>query len=172
MRNSKQTAKQINLLNDWLKRLTETSDPEEKKELLRRIVVVGAYLKRRNNLILVNEQEGTIKAEELKLSIEEMMMNLRLAGVTCASSVQIEKELPAEIAMAFFDFYEYVVENAFDGLSSLLARFFCRENTFYACIDAVSGLDLRSLETEKISVSKSEENIYTLSLAMEGGSKE
>jgi len=165
----RQTAHQIDLLNDWLKKLIIADDPNEKRELLRRIVVVGAYLKRRNNMILVNEQDGIIKEEELNLSFKEMMKNLRLAGVNCASSVQFEKDLPAGVAMKLFDFYEYVVENSFDGLSYLLARFFLRDNCYYACIDAVCSLDLTTLQTEEISVSESDENCYTLSFKMEGG---
>ena len=165
----RQTAHQIDLLNDWLQKLTRTDDPKEKKELLRRIVVVGAYLKRRNNLILVNEQDGFIKEEELNLSIKEMMRNLQLTGVDCASSVQFEKGLPAGVAMKLFDFYEYVVENAFDGLNFLLARFFYRDDCFYACIDAVCSLDLTMLQTDEISVSESDENCYTLSFKVEGG---
>ena len=73
----RQTAHQINLLGDWLGKLQKTADEAEKRELLRRIVVVGTYLKRRNNLILVSEQDGIIKEEELKLSIREMMKNLQ-----------------------------------------------------------------------------------------------
>jgi hypothetical protein len=165
----RQTSHQINLLNDWLLKLAKTNDPNEKRELLRRTVVVGAYLKRRNNLILVSEQDGIIKEEELNLSIGEMMRNLSLAGVTCASSVQFEADLPSDVAMRLFDFYEYVVENAFDGLSCLLARFFCRNTCFYACIDAVCSLDLTTLQNEKIFVSTSDENCYTLSIILEGG---
>ncbi|MBQ3069285.1 MAG: hypothetical protein IJD01_05000, partial [Clostridia bacterium] len=165
----KQTAHQIERLNDWLKKLTATDDPKEKRELLRRIVVVGAYLKRRNNLVLVNEQDGIIKEEELNLSLKEMMKNLHLAGVNGASSVQFEKDLPADVAMKLFDFYEYVVENAFDGLSYLLARFFYRDDCYYACIDAVCDLDLTTLQKETISVSKSDENCYTLSFKIVGG---
>lgn len=168
----RQTAHQINLLNDWLKKLIETDDLREKKELLRRIVVVGAYLKRRNNLILVNEQDGIIREEELDRSIQEMMKNLQLAGIQCASSVQFDKELPTDVAMKLFDFYEYVVETAFDGLSCLLARFFHRDNCFYACVDAVCSMDLTVLQTENISVSQSDENCYTLSFKLEGGEKE
>ncbi|MBQ8605678.1 MAG: hypothetical protein IJ408_02985 [Clostridia bacterium] len=164
-----QTAHQIDLLNDWLKKLTATDDPKEKRELLRRIVVVGAYLKRRNNLILVNEQDGTIKEEELNLSLKEMMKNLQLAGVNCASSVQFEKDLPADIVMKLFDFYEYVVENAFDGLTYLLARFFSRDDSFYCCVDAVCSLDLTTLATDTVSVSVTDENYYTLSFKTEGG---
>jgi len=165
----KQTAHQINLLNDWLNRLIETTDSGEKRELLRRIVVVGAYLKRRNNLILVGEQDGSITSEELSLSFNEMMKNLQLVGINCACTIQFEKNLSADTAMKLFDFYEYVVENAFDGLSCLLARFFCRNDGFYACVDAACSLDLTMLQTESISVSVSDENCYTLSYKTEGG---
>ena len=165
----RQTARQIDLLNDWLQKLTKTDDPKEKSELLRHIVVVGAYLKRRNNLILVNEQDGVIKEEELNLSIQEMIKNLQLAGIHCAGTVEFEINLPTDVAMKLFDFYEYVVENAFDGLGSLLARFFYRDNSFYACIDAVCSLDLTKLQNEQIFVSVSDKNCYTLSLKIEGG---
>ena len=97
------------------------------------------------------------------------MKNLQLAGINCASSVQFEKDLPADVAMKLFDFYEFVVENAFDGLSDLLARFFCRDNDFYACLDARCSIDLMALQTEQILVSKSEENCYTISCKLEGG---
>lgn len=132
-------------------------------------MVVGAYLKRRNNLILVNEQDGLIREEELRLSVNEMMKNLLLADVSCAGSVELGTDLPADVAMKLFDFYEYVVENAFDGLSWLLARFFCRDNSFYACIDAVCSFDLTKLQTEQISVSRSDADCYTLSFRLEGG---
>ncbi len=165
----RQTAHQINLLNGWLQKLSQTRDAGEKRELLRRIVVVGAYLKRRNNLILVSEQGGRISAEELRLSLGEMMKNLQLAGITCACAVQFEQELPSAAAMELFDFYEYVTENAFDGLQSLLARFFCRDGCFYACVDVVCSLHLTGLQSDKISVSREEENCYTLSFKGEGG---
>jgi hypothetical protein len=165
----RQTAHQINLLNDWLAQFMEVKEPNQKRELLRRIVVVGAYLKRRNNLILVNEQDGFIKAEELNLSIQEMMKNLQLAGIHCAGIVDFEGDLPTEAVMQLFDFYEYVVENAFEGLRSLLARFFCRDGSFYACIDAVCSLDLTTLQSGSISVSRTDENYYTLAFKLEGG---
>jgi hypothetical protein len=165
----RQTAKQINLLNDWLTKLFETEDADEKRELLRRIVVAGAYLKRRNNLVLVSEQDGFIKEEELNLSIKEMMKNLQIAGVSCASSVQFERDIPSDVVMQLFDFYEYVVENAFDGLTYLLARFFSRDSSFYCCVDAVCSLDLTAFATDTVSVSVTDENYYTFSFKAEGG---
>ena len=163
----RQTSSQINLLNDWLTKLIKSDDEKEKRELLRRIVVVGAYLKRRNNLILLSEQNEKIKKEELHLSIEEMMRNLQLAGIKCACTVQLDRDLSSEVTMKLFDFYEYVVENSFDGLECLLARFFCRGNNVYCCMDAVCGFDLTGLQTEAISVSISDEHCYTLSFKLE-----
>lgn len=165
----RQTAYQINILNTWLKKLVEIEETKEKRELLRRTVVVGAYLKRRNNLILVNEQDGIIKTKELELSLDEMMKNLQLVGIVCGCSVQLEEDLPSNIAMQFFDFYEYVVENAFDGLESLLARFFRREKDFYACIDVVCSIDLTTLAHDNITVSTSGDNCYTLALDAKEG---
>lgn len=165
----RQTAQQIERMNDWLAKLAATNNAAEKKELFRRIVVVGAYLKRRNNLFLVSEQDGIIREEELSLSLKEMMKNLQLAGVNCAASVQFGRDIPSDVAMKLFDFYEYVVEKAFDGLEYLLARFFCRDGSFYCCVDAVSKLDLIALQTETISVSVSDKNYYTLSFKAEGG---
>ena len=62
-----------------------------------------------------------------------------------------------------------VVENTFEGLTYLLARFFSRDNCFYCCVDAVCGKDLTVLATDMISVSVTEENCYTLSFKAEGG---
>ncbi|MBQ4110750.1 MAG: hypothetical protein IJC74_07705 [Clostridia bacterium] len=165
----RQTSHQIDLLNSWLKELIDTDNGDKKRELLRRIVVVGAYLKRRNNLILVNEQDGIIKSEELKLSFDEMMKNLQLAGISCACSLQFEENLPSNVAMKLFDFYEYVVENTFDGLKSLLARFFRRDGSFFACFDVVCSIDLTKLESNNFTVSISEENCYTLSFFVKEG---
>ena len=166
---NRQTAKQINLLNDWLTKLSETDNPDEKRELLRRIVVVGAYLKRRNNLVLVSEQDGMIKEEEMNLSIKEMMNYLQIAGVTCAASVQFERDIPSDVVMQLIDFYENVVENAFDGLTNLLARFFSRDDSFYCCVDAVCSLNLTAFANDAVSVSVMDENYYTLSFKIEGG---
>ena len=165
----RQTAKQINFLNDWLTKLTEIEGADEKRALLCRIVVVGAYLKRRNNLVLLGEQDGMIKEEELSLSIKEMMKNLQIAGVNCAASVQFERDIPSNVVMQLFDFYEYVAENAFDGLTYLLARFFSRDDSCYCCVDAVCSLDLTALATDTVSVSVTDENYYTLSFKAEGG---
>lgn len=166
----RQTAHQIDLLNGWLQKLKTAEDAEEKRQLLRRIVVVGAYLKRRNNLSLVHEQDGSIHGTELELSINEMMKNMQLAGIRCAGSVQLDRPMPAQVVMKLFDFYEAVVEHAFDGLHSMMTRFFLRDGWYYACVDAVCDTDLTVLASDTVGVSLSEDGCYTLSLRIREGS--
>lgn len=165
----RQTAHQIDLLSGWLGQVKTAGTEEEKLQLLRRIVVVGAYLKRRNNLTLVHEQDGSIHGSELELSINEMMKNMHLAGIQCAAMVQLDRPMPAGAVMELFDFYEAVVEYAFDGLESLMARFFLRDGCYYGCVDAVCTIDLRELASSRVAVSLEEENCYTLSMRIEGG---
>ncbi len=165
----RQTASQINRLGELLEQLHLAENEQEKKELLRKIVVVGAYLKRRNNLILVGEQDSVIKEEEFNLSVCEMTKNLQLTGINSACLVQFGKELPVDIAMQLFDFCQTIVEDAFDGLEQFLVRFFCRENSYYCCVDIISSLDLSYLESEKITVSQFGKHCYTVSLHLEGG---
>ena len=65
--------------------------------------------------------------------------------------------------------FESVVEYAFDGLDSLLARFFYRAGRYYCCVDVTCSLDLTGFRSDHVSVSQSDENCYTLALSIEGG---
>ena len=96
----------------------------------------------------------------------EIDANFHICTTPC---VRFDKNIPADIAMQLFDFYEYVVENAFDGLSDLLARFFCRGDYFYVCVDAVCSIDLTTLNKDDVLVSVSDENCYTLSFKLKAG---
>ena len=71
--------------------------------------------------------------------------------------------------MNLLDFYEYVVESSFDGLTYLLVRFFSRDDSYYCCVDAVCSRDLTELATDIISVSVIDENYYTISFKVNGG---
>ena len=49
---------------------TETADTDEKRtHLLKNILVIGAYLKRRSNLVVLSDKDALLEARELELSI-------------------------------------------------------------------------------------------------------
>ncbi len=147
---AKQTSSQIELSSELLKEYRGTADEEEKTRLLGKLVVIGAYLKRRSNLIFIAEQNKRIPKRELELCIEESIDNLKLYGVQCGMYVQFKGTIPVEKAMQLYDFFEKTVESALDSLRVLVVRIFSKNGCWYACIDAECDRDLSELEDEHI----------------------
>lgn len=78
-----QTADQMKKMSDCMKCLKETRNLEEYKKLLEKLIVTGTYLKRRNNLILLENENGRIPQLELQLALREFCSSLpsdRLLG--------------------------------------------------------------------------------------------
>lgn len=83
----KETARQIRLLNDLFSRYNEEEHPKERRRLLAKITVIGAYIKRKGNLIFIREKTETTDTTELALCIEESFANLKLTGAECEGDI-------------------------------------------------------------------------------------
>ena len=114
-----QTAHQIQVLSKLVQQCSETEEESEKRLLFHKITVIGAYLKRRSNLIFITAQNSTIPVKELELCLEETMRYLRAYGVLCSWRTEGEKEIAGEAAMQIFDFYESVLERTMGGIAVL-----------------------------------------------------
>ena len=115
-----QTAPQIARLRQLLQQLQETDSLAEAKGILGQIVVIGTYVKRRNNLIFITSQKQTVEAGELRLCLNESLTSLELYGVQCAVTLQMEGALPVSTATGIYDLFEAVVEVSLPTLSHLL----------------------------------------------------
>ena len=115
-----QTARQISMLRDRLTELQRTEDPERARRLLGQVILIGTYIKRRNNLIFVGVQRGAISAQELRLCLNESVENLNLYGVDCKAFVHGDRQLTIEQAAHAYDLFEAVVEAGLESLRSLL----------------------------------------------------
>lgn len=109
------------------------------KRALGKLAVIGAYLKRRSNLIMLADSLGEIPSEELHLCLRESESNLRLYGVTCALRFELSGELPFQTAGILFDFYEAVIELALDTLTDMTA--FVSGNTIASRITLILSCD-------------------------------
>lgn len=103
--------------------LQDATDPDAARLLLWKMTVIGAYLKRRSNLLFLAGQDGMIHAGELGLCMEESMSNLRLRVKNCAFWLDLTGKLPLDTAVMLCDFYEAAVEAALDTLGGLSASF-------------------------------------------------
>ena len=63
----KQTARQSTLLAKFMEAYAMEENEKERKKILGKIVVIGAYIKRRSNLILIAEQSAMFPIRELEL---------------------------------------------------------------------------------------------------------
>ena len=102
-----------------LRRLGTAEDIETARLLHGRIAVVGAYIKRRSNLVFLADQDGAVPARELLLCLNESVSNLRLAGTVCAVKFDPEGNINGSAAGLLYDFFEAVVEAAWEDLPSL-----------------------------------------------------
>ena len=115
-----QTARQIAMLQERLTELKKTDDPARAERLLGQIIVIGTYIKRRNNLIFVGVQRGSISVQELRLCLNESAENLCLYGAECSALIKGDGQLSIEQATAAYSLFEAVVEAELESLRSLL----------------------------------------------------
>ena len=115
-----QTDRQIAMLQERLTELKKTDDPARAERLLGQIIVIGTYIKRRNNLIFVGVQRGSISVQELRLCLNESAENLCLYGAECSALIKGDGQLSIEQATAAYALFEAVVEAELESLRSLL----------------------------------------------------
>ena len=166
-----QTAPQIAQLRQLLQQLQETDSLAEAKGILGQVVVIGTYVKRRNNLIFITSQKQTIEAGELRLCLNESLTSLELYGVQCAVTLQMEGVLPVSTATGIYDLFEAVVEVSLPTLSHLLLY---EEDTGTAIqvnlvADCDTDLTVLCSQFPQLELEQDEDGIWYLTQQMERG---
>ena len=120
------TARQLARIRQHLVALQTAPDAETAQRLLRQIVILGTYIKRRSNLVFVCDKAEVIDTTELRLSLFESAESLRLCGIRCAVQVPAAGQIPAQCAVAVYDAFEAILEATLPGVQNLL---FCAQET-------------------------------------------
>jgi hypothetical protein len=110
-----------------LNRLTELMEAAragagDTPRILAQIGVLGAYLKRRSNLIILSEDTAEMPAEELAYCLRESADNLEAAGAACSCSADCTGRMDTNTALQLYDLFEAVIEAALSSLCSALIR--------------------------------------------------
>lgn len=132
-------------LSNLAKTLQGMQDADAARFLLWKMTVIGAYLKRRSNLIFLADRDGMVPVSEVALCLNESMDNLRLHVRRCASRLDFEGELRLETAAALYDFFEAAIELAMDDLSGAAANVTRKEDSCVLSLMLQCGTDLTSL---------------------------
>ena len=165
----KQISRQIMLLTQLINDYSLAENEQQRKKILGKVVVIGAYIKRRSNLIFIAEHHSILPAKELELCFEETMRNLELNG-TAASFSSAVKEISSDTAMRIYDFYEAVIEESLDSLSALAATLKQKNEKLVFSISAECEADLG--ETARCHGAEAEQDFdgaWLLSFSAKGG---
>ena len=118
-------------------------EPENTKSLLAQICVIGSYIKRRGNLLLLGEESRQINAVELEYCIRESLENLRLYGAVTSLRSSCDGKLPLEHIVAVYDFCETVIERLLDDITAMMVNLICtsgmiRMNIQMGCVEEIA----------------------------------
>lgn len=158
-------------LSNLAKALQGVQDADTARFLLWKMTVIGAYLKRRSNLIFLADRNGMVPVSEVALCLNESMDNLRLHVRRCASRLDFEGELRLETAAALYDFFEAAIELAMDDLSGAAANVTRKEDACVLSLMLQCGTDLTSLRAAYPDASvENEDGVWYCTLSVrEGG---
>lgn len=107
--------------------------------------MIGAYIKRRGNLIFIGEKTAVTDTAELSACLEESFISLQLMDVECALDIPEGQRIPVKDAARMYDFFQPVTETALDDLHSVWLKGRIAENAVIFCLEVESGIDLSHL---------------------------
>ena len=140
-----QTAHQIELLDQLLTQYEAKPDPDIRRSLLAKAAVIGAYIKRRGNLMFIGEKSNVTDTAELSACLNESFANLELMGVECAIDIPGKNSIDTRDAIRVYDFFEAVTEAAMDDLRFVWLKARSLEDAVIFNLQAESKADLSAL---------------------------
>ncbi len=145
---NRETAGQIRRIESLLSQCELESDPLERKKLLAGAAVLGAYVKRFGNLLLMSEQEGTADIRDLARCFEDSFANLELLGAECLCTFPRDVTLESKDMLRVYRAFEAVLEDCLFDLGSVWVNARERKGEFLLSIDFACDTDLSAHQHE------------------------
>lgn len=139
------TVHQIELLDQLLTQNEAEDNPEIRRSLLAKAAVIGAYIKRRGNLMFIGERSSVTDTAELSACLEESLANLELMSVECAMDIPGKNRIYTQDAIRVYDFFEAVTEAAMDDFRFVWLKARSLEDAIVFYLHAESKGDLSEL---------------------------
>ena len=117
---ARRTQRQSQAISHYAEAARLSSDIAVKEEYRRRITLLGAYIKRYANLMLLSQESDVIEAGELGLSVSEVLRYLNYCGIPGEFFNSADCAVEADAVLAVFEVLEILLE---DNLTSLHGAF-------------------------------------------------
>ena len=110
--------KQIAGIGQLLKQC-EGAEPAEIQNLLKRILLLGTYIKRDANLYFLSLEYELLPQQELRLTVDEAVSVMTVCGTECSVAYYTTKPMLSSEVARLFDLLKIVAEATINGLHSL-----------------------------------------------------
>ena len=97
----------------------ESADPAERRSLLKKVLLLGTYIKRSANLYFLSSEYQWLPQQELRLTVDEAVRALTACGTECGVVYRTTEPMRASEVVRLFDLLEIVAETTVDDLRSL-----------------------------------------------------
>lgn len=109
---------QINRIGQLLKQC-ENTETDEVHNILKRILLLGTYIKRSANLYFLSLEHELLSQQDIRLTVDEAVRVMNVCGTECSVVYYMTKPMHSEEVMRLFNLLKTVVETAVDGLNSI-----------------------------------------------------
>lgn len=109
---------QINRIGQLLKQC-ENTETDEVHNILKRILLLGTYIKRSANLYFLSLEHELLSQQDILLTVDEAVRVMNVCGTECSVVYYMTKPMHSEEVMRRFNLLKTVVETAVDGLNSI-----------------------------------------------------
>ena len=97
----------------------ERSGPAERRRLLKKVLLLGTYIKRSANLYFLSSEYQWLPQQELRLTVDEAVRTLTACGTECGVIYRTTGPMRTSEVVRLFDLLEIVAETTVDDLRSL-----------------------------------------------------
>ena len=163
------TAHQIRLLDHMIEQVETVTRDEERKQLLRKMLVIGAYLKRRSNLVFLADKSSTLDAKELALTLGESLDNLETCGISCGFQMDLKEPVLSDQMIAMYDFFEKVVERSLDCTYSITVYAGKTDDFLFLRVNTDADTDFSDLASDMVKTERDEDEEWRLTLRLSIG---
>ena len=165
----RETAPRIKLLAELTDAFETMGDEAQRKQILGKMAVIGAYLKRRSNLIFLADKTPLFQEKELHLTFGESMDNLELCGITCGLLSELERPVEARQLMKMYDLFEEIVERSIDTMTTITVWIGPADGALRITINTDSAADLSPLVSDSVSALRDEDGEWQLCMVLRAG---
>ena len=111
---------QLQLLDNILSK--EAEDMDLLQERLVEICIIGTYIKRQSNLLILKEDKSIFSAKELEYCLRESMEAISQGKITSSLKASCKGNIKAVNALLVYDLFEEIIEGLLPSLKALFVN--------------------------------------------------